>query len=190
MFNSLNYDKPNFLKDRRLIFIDNDIFIIRNFINKKMQEMLLNYVNDFKDEDWLKHGNYKIGDLPAGSFAFNKVSPPVKNIEYLNDEILKLFAPEYWNVSSLFLNRLRVNERIPTQTIGNEFGIHYVSNIPLGQWSGGEVCFLDKNIEISLNSGDLLFFDANYSVDLKKITDGIRYSHVDLIIKNPPRLII
>ena len=60
--------------------------------------------------------------------------------------------------SSLFLNRLRVNERIPTQTIGNEFGIHYVSNIPLGQWSGGEVCFLDKNIEISLNSGDLLFF--------------------------------
>ena len=44
-----------------------------------------------------------------------------------------------------------------------------------------------KNIELSLNPGDLLVFsgDEDYQIQVKEITEGVRYASFTPIIKHP-----
>lgn len=194
----LEYSNPRF-KTMGFNFLDEKIFVKRNVLSSQYIKELTEILSNFSEKDWYSHGNYEVGDQPEGSFAADKVSPSFNNIDCLNDFVLSLFAPEYWTINHLYMNRLKVGQK-PNIQIVNEiskngeklFNIDYVATIPVGDWEGGEYFFPKKNIEIILKPGDLLVFggDEEYQIDVKEITKGIRYSSFTPIIKHPPWLIL
>ena len=197
MSQSLNYINPKF-KTMGFEFLDEKIFIKKNVLSEEYMLKLIETLSSFSEEEWNSHGNYEVGDQPEEGFAKDKVSPPISIINDLNDSILYLFAPEYWTINHLYMNRLIKNQKPPVQIVNKildngekEFNIDYIATIPLGNWKGGEYVFPKKNIKISLNPGDLLVFsgDEEYQIDVQTITDGIRYSSFTPIIKHPEWII-
>lgn len=193
MAQDLEYDNPRF-KSMGFEFLDEKIFIKRNVLSQEYISQLKNILDGFSEEEWIGHGNYETGDQPENAYASDKVSPPIDNIGYLNDAILLLIAPEYWNIAHLYMNRLRVGEYPGLQivnTISNNgeknFNIDYIATIPVGDWEGGSYFFPKKNISVDLNPGDLLIFggDEEYQIDVQPLTKGIRYSAFSPIVKHP-----
>lgn len=195
---SLNYINPRF-KLMGFEFLDEKIFIKKNVLSNKYMDQVLTILSNLSESDWLQHGNYEVGDLPKGSFIQDKVSPPIDLVNQINDIVTDLFVPEYWPIRNLFINRLRKEEKPLLQTVNTvsnkgekEFHLDYISTIPMGTWKGGEYTFPKKNITVSLDPGDLLVFsgDEEYSIDIQKITEGVRYSSFIPLIKHPGWLVL
>lgn len=195
---SLNYQNPGF-RSRGFEFLDENIFIKKNVLSNQYMEELLVEISNFSEFDWTQHGNYKVGDLPEGSFVQDKVSPPIDLVNRINDIITDLFLPEYWPIRNLFISRLRKEEKCLLQTVNKisnsgekQFHLDYIITTPIGNWKGGEYFFPKKNITISLDPGDLLGFsgDEEYSFNIQKITEGVRYSSFIPLIKHPGWLIL
>jgi hypothetical protein len=198
MAQDLNWENPRF-KSMGFEFLDEKIFVKRNVLSQKYISQLKNILDGFSEEEWIGHGNYEVGDQPEDSFAIDKVSPPIEGIGFLNDAILLLIAPEYWNIAHLYMSRLKVGQ-IPGLQVVNyvsdngetQFHIDYVGTIPIGDWEGGEYFFPKKDITVKLNSGDLLIFGGHedYQIDVKPLTKGIRYTAYSPIVKHPGWLVL
>lgn len=198
MSQQIEYENPRF-KKMGFDFIDEKIFIKKNVLSKDYILQLEKVLSGFSESDWLGHGNYEVGDQPEESFGSDKVSPPIDIIDDLNDSILFLFAPEYWTINHLYMNRLREGEKPSIQIVNKvsnngekQFHIDYVATIPVGNWEGGEYFFPKKGITITLEAGDLLVFsgDEEYQIDIQTITKGTKYSSFTPIIKHPEWMIL
>lgn len=199
MSQEVQYDNPKFLQNENLIKLDKNIFLYKNFLNTDLENKCLTKLNSFTEKEWSQHGNYEMGDQPEEAYAADKVSPPIPDVGWINDSVLDFFAPEYWNIGFNFMGRLKVNDKLNVHAIneldadGNKmFNVDYFAAVFLGEFSGGEILFVNKGICVDVERRDLLIFSADpeYAFQVKELRSGIRYSSNNLIFKNPTWVII
>lgn len=195
---NLNYDSSKFKKSGFEV-LDEKIFIKRKVLSDNYILSLLKTLTDLSESDWFQHGNYEIGDMPEDCYTIDKISIPISMLNELNNIVSELLAPEYWGVKNFFMSRLKQGQKLPLQKINivsedgkKQFNVDYVATIPVGNWKGGEYFFPNKNISLTLNPGDLLIFgaDEDYAIDIKEITEGIRYASFMPLIKHPPWVVL
>ena len=120
-------------------------------------------------------------------------------MDKVNDAVLNFFAPTYWTIGYFFMNRLRVGDILPTQIVNDDrvsdklpTNIDYFAAVFMGDYKGGNIDFIKKDIEVEVNPGDMLVFSGKpeYIFNVKPLTEGIRYSAVNLVISPPSWIVV
>ena len=88
-------------------------------------------------------------------------------------------------IETQIVNDDRVSDKLPTN-------IDYFAAVFMGDYKGGNIDFIKKDIEVEVNPGDMLVFSGKpeYIFNVKPLTEGIRYSAVNLVISPPSWIVV
>jgi hypothetical protein len=178
-------DKDLRFLGKNTIKLGPDIYLYKNFYHDL--EAFEFKLNSIEEDMWNTHGNYSENDHKE-TFWDNKLSPDFVNKDF-HDTIINFVSPRYWILSHGNFLRLKSGEKIYDQehTIPKEF--KYILGFYAGDFTGGEINFIDFGITYKPEKNDLIIFKpTNFKVG--EVTSGIRYSYLDYIIEHPGYILV
>jgi hypothetical protein len=171
--------------DESTIMLSEEIYLVKNFINKDQITKYLNQLESFEESDWHKHENVNPGDL-EGDFWDGKLSLDILDTSF-HDQVLNYFSPHgFWPYGHMNFVRLKPGQSSEINGLNVEY-IKYKLAIYLGDWTGGEIYFPDLDIEYKPENNDLLVIkcDEKHKHLTKPVLSGNRYAYIDFLVEHP-----
>jgi hypothetical protein len=172
-------------KENSGIKLGKEIYLYENFYEDL--DLIEQRLLEMKEQDWNIHGNYEENDNPSehwnGILSLDFVG------EEFHNSIINFVSPKYWIFSHGNFMRLRPGDRIPVYNNSMPDIVEYVLAYYAGEFTGGEICFLDDDIRYQPKRNDLIIFKP-CSLDISPVISGVRYSYLDYVINNPGYIIV
>jgi len=176
-----------------LIELRPGIWLYKNFLSASAEKEYIETISKMTNKEWdSTHFNYVENDQEI-KFWHSRVSELLWPFEQLHSELSTFFAPEYWITGAFrFFCRMTTSDAAPTiveclnkNDTNDHFNFFAKWKIGLyfGEFSGGSVLFPDFNFSVDVGPRDMLVWSHNYNHSVSKVTDGIRYSYSDFLIK-------
>ena len=172
-------------KENPGIKLGEEIYLYENFY--KDLDLIEFQLLEMKESDWNKHGNYEDNDHEI-EYWNNILSLDFVDKKF-HDSIINFVSPKYWILSHGNFIRLRPQETIPVYNNAMPNSIEYILAYYAGDFTGGEVLFLDDDIKYQPKKNDLIIFKP-CSFDISPVSSGIRYSYLDYLIKHPGYIVV
>ncbi len=180
-------------KMSNLVEIYPGIWLYKNFLDETTANEYLKVIDKMTDNEWdSTHFNYVEEDQEI-RFWHSRVSQILWPFENIHSVLSNFFAPEHWITGAFrFFCRMTPSDAAPSvieclnkNVINDHFNFFAKWKIGLyfGDFTGGSVLFPDFNISIDVEPRDMLVWSHNYNHSVSKVTDGIRYSYSDFLIK-------
>jgi len=174
-----------FKEDPNIIILADEVYLYKNFYDKKIINDLTDKLNNFEEKDWHQHGNFEIGDHEE-TFWGDKCSLDILNYDF-HDKIFNFFSPNYWMYQHTNFVRLKTGQKselsdassILTQVSDYKVALY------LGNFEGGRLVLPELNFKYDPVPNDLLIFKSNYKHYTEEVTSGTRYVYMDYLIHHP-----
>jgi hypothetical protein len=167
------------------IKLGEDIYLYENFYDNI--ESIEKDLMQMGEDTWNTHYNYQYDDHST-SIWHNRLSLDFLPREF-HDSIINFVSPTYWILSHGNFMRLQPGDSVPIYNNKISNSIEYVLSYYAGDFTGGEICFLDSEVEYQPKKNDLIIFKS-CSLDIKPVSSGIRYSYLDYLIKHPGYIVV
>lgn len=177
--------KIKFKEDPNLVQLADEVYLYRNFYDKKIINDLTDRLNSFEENDWHQHGNFEIGDH-EGTFWGDKCSLDIIGNQF-HDKMFNFFSPNYWMYQHTNFVRLKQGQKSDL-TKADELLIKladYKVALYLGSFDGGAICFPELFFKYKPEPNDLLIFKSSHNHHTEEVTSGTRYAYMDYLIYHP-----
>jgi len=172
--NSLKFPNGNPIK------LHKDIYLYENFY--KNSNIIEDNLIAMKEDQWNSHYNYHYNDH-SNDIWFNRLSLDFVPREF-HDSIINFVSPDYWTFSHGNFMRLKEGDTLPIHNNSLPDSIEYILSYYVGDFTGGQISFLENDITYQPKKNDLIVFKP-CSLDISPVNSGTRYSYVDYILKHP-----
>lgn len=174
-----------FKLDKSTIMLGEEIYLIKNFIDKDKANGYLNTLESFEENEWHKHENVIPGDI-EGDYWDGKLSLDILDIQF-HDKVLNYFSPHrLWPYGHMNFVRLKAGQSSDLNVLISDH-IKYKLAIYLGNWTGGEISFPELNVEYKPEHNDLVVFkvDEKHNHLTNPVLSGNRYAYIDFLVEHP-----
>jgi hypothetical protein len=178
-------DKELRFKRKSAIKLGKEIYLYENFYEDldSIEQPLI----QMEEKDWSTHGNYEVND--HGFEYWNNILSLDFVERKFHDSIINFVSPEYWILSHGNFMRLRKEDSAPIYNNSMPDSIEYVLAYYAGDFTGGEILFLDSDIKYQPKKNDLIIFKP-CSFDISPVISGTRYSYLDYLIRHPGYIVV
>jgi hypothetical protein len=183
--------KVKFTENPNITKINDWIYIYKGFLDQSVAARYTKMLNEFDDDLWRR-------DDTVGTVWDYKVSPEIVGQD-IHKPIMDFLNPNFWIYRKPCFFRLRKGEHLPVENHERYFAQngerligHYRLALYLGEFTGGELNFIDQSFKFKPEPGDLLLtkIHPNYNYFVEEVTSGARYVYSDTAIYNPSNFVI
>jgi hypothetical protein len=173
-------DKDSRFKGKTGILLGEDIYLYENFYRDI--DSIESSLAEMSEADWKTHGNYEAEDHS------NNIWNDRLSLDFIgrnfHDSIINFVSPQYWILSNGNFIRTRTTDDSVSQDMSTFEDIPYALAYYAGNFSGGEIRFINLGLTYSPKRNDLLIFKPT-EIEVLKVKSGVKYSYIDFLVKPP-----